>query len=272
MSYGCQELGPFEDDHEDLESYVGDGFLGTSFKDKTSWLGAQELSENLEKGVRVVVRVRGCVNSTPTSFPQALATWRKTTWEKRGHLQDGTYSGAYGADPREDCRTGSSIWCTSTTLIERGLRWNGPKRSHVGMVVGVKQESTPAPIHQDPKKVLGISHTAGTLKGTSIFGRAKDEVITAKSETEETPVRDPDILSDCSSGAISPCKLEEVVKDIDMREKKDTKVEQVKVEPPLLNLNPKTCASWGSWKMPKLAPCLRGKRGICKWLGAPSAS
>ncbi len=59
---------------------VGDGFLGTTFKDKTSWLGAQGPSENLEKGVRVVVRIRGCVNSTAASFPRALATWRKTTW------------------------------------------------------------------------------------------------------------------------------------------------------------------------------------------------
>ena len=78
--YDARKMDPSKLTHEDLEWYVGDGFLGSNFKDKTSWIGAEDPSQNMTKGIRVVVRVRGCVNSTSTSFPRALSTWKKTTW------------------------------------------------------------------------------------------------------------------------------------------------------------------------------------------------
>ena len=46
----ARSLDPSKMTHEDLEWYVGDEFLGTSYKDKTSWIGAQDPSENLESG------------------------------------------------------------------------------------------------------------------------------------------------------------------------------------------------------------------------------
>ena len=78
--YDARSMDPSKLTHEDLEWYVGDGFLGSNFKDKTSWIGAEDPSQNMTKGIRVVARVQGCVNSTSTSFPRALSTWKKTTW------------------------------------------------------------------------------------------------------------------------------------------------------------------------------------------------
>ena len=95
-----------------------------------------------------------------------------------------------------------------------------------------------------------ISHNHGTPRDDKSFVHTKDEVVDAKHNVssitspksqnasslaiqEGSPVRDTDIMSDYSSGTISPCKLEEVARDVDMWERKDVKAEQVKIETPL---------------------------------------
>ena len=283
----ARSLDPSKMTHEDLEWYVGDEFLGPTYKDKTSWIGAQDPSENLEKGIRVVVRIRGCVNSTAASFHRTLATWRKTTWVRsRGvpisekmYLEDRFVHMVQFHYP-------DRAWAS----LENSK--SGPERSHVGMVVTLKQDRTP-PNPPKPKRALGNLH--GTTRDVKGFVHTKDEVVDTKhnvssitspkghdasslakhpkghdasslakhpkghdasslakhpkghdasslakhpkghdasslAKQEESSIRDPDIMSDSSSGTISPCKLKEVAMDIEIWEQKGIKKEQVKEE------------------------------------------
>ncbi len=97
--------------------------------------------------------------------------------------------------------------------------------------------------HQHPVKKVGmLSPLADQKSGyappladqkggyNSSLADQKSGYASPLAEQEESPVRDPDTMSDCSSGTISPCKLEEAARDIDMWERKDVKAEQVKVE------------------------------------------
>ena len=267
----ARSLDPSKMTHEDLEWYVGDEFLGTSYKDKTSWIGAQDPSENLEKGIRVVVRVRGCVNSTQASFNRTLATWRKTTWVRsRGGKgrKPGNWNLVEHMVPISEKMYLEDRFVHMVQFHYPDRAWaslenskSGPERSHVGMVVTLKQDRTP-PNPPKPKRVLGNFH--GTTRDEKGFVHTKDEVVDTKhnvssitspkghdasslakqeessspkghdasslTKQEESSIRDPDIMSDSSSGTISPCKLKEVAMDIEIWEQKGIKKEQVKEE------------------------------------------
>ena len=221
--------------HEDLEWYVGDGFLGSNFKDKTSWIGAEDPSQNMTKGIRVVVRVRGCVNSTSTSFPRALSTWKKTTWI-RARGGQGRAPGRWNlVEHMVPIGEASQLDDKFVHLVQFHFpdrAWSSSeKNEHVGMMVTsdlkpMNPDRTP-PNPPKPKRVLDSEKDLGApksrmkdphegLEGAKTLGHTKDEVET---------------FSDTSSGTISPCKLEEVTKDIDMWEKKGVKVEQVEEQP-----------------------------------------
>ena len=117
-------------------------------------MGAQDPSENLEKGVRVVVRVRGCISSTLPSYPKALATWRKTTWV-RSRGGKGRAPGRWNLvehmvpisekmhlEDRFVHMVQSHYPARAWSSLENNE--SGPQRSHVGMVVTMKQDRTPA--------------------------------------------------------------------------------------------------------------------------------
>ena len=275
----ARSLDPSKMTHEDLEWYVGDEFLGPTYKDKTSWIGAQDPSENLEKGIRVVVRIRGCVNSTAASFHRTLATWRKTTWVRsRGGKgrKPGSWNLVEHMVPISEKMYLEDRFVHMVQFHYPDRAWaslenskSGPERSHVGMVVTLKQDRTP-PNPPKPKRALGNLHrTTRDVKG--FFVHTKDEVVDTKhnvssitspkghdasslakhpkghdasslakhpkghdasslAKQEESSIRDPDIMSDSSSGTISPCKLKEVAMDIEIWEQKGIKKEQVKEE------------------------------------------
>ena len=105
-------------------------------------------------------------------------------------------------------------------------------------------------LHHSPIKKVGILHPSPIKKSGYTSSLA---------EPEESPVRDPGAMSNCSSGTIAPCKLEEVARDMDMWEKKDMKVEQVKVETPLDQPSTQNV-------------CFVGVLESVKWFGTSSAS